>query len=288
MADYILVDTVDKARDTIHALQSRQQLSVDCEGVSLGRTGELCLLQIAIPQRVYLFDIFVLREKVFDIGLREILERESCVKLFYDCREDCSALKHQYNVEVKGIEDIQLLALLNMKLSGKRWQFVSGLQKCMSYHLGDCGFSGAEKARVHTALDNDKGLWRQRPISQDLLRYAAKDVMYLPNLKDKILSRISVAPRSSVLDTIRYASKRYADFMINNEGPEDSPYIGTARLPERIIPNMVRRGGVISYTPFEDTSVKCRSCFWYTGTTRSDGQCNRCYDLYVEKLRAAR
>lgn len=35
-------------------------------------------------------------------GLRAILEDPRTNKLFYDCRGDCNALKHQYNVEVNG------------------------------------------------------------------------------------------------------------------------------------------------------------------------------------------
>ena len=38
----------------------------------------------------------------FYAGLKDILEDPSITKLFYDCREDCNALQHQYNVYVKG------------------------------------------------------------------------------------------------------------------------------------------------------------------------------------------
>ena len=66
--NYTLVDTMDKAEEAIKDLNKLTQLSVDCEGVNLGRDGELCLIQIATSSKVYLFDIVELKEKVFDLG----------------------------------------------------------------------------------------------------------------------------------------------------------------------------------------------------------------------------
>jgi len=43
---------------------------------------------------------------------------------------------YQFNIStVAGILDIQILNTVQMKLSGKQWQCVSGLQKCMDYHM---------------------------------------------------------------------------------------------------------------------------------------------------------
>ena len=35
-------------------------------------------------------------------GLQEILEDDQITKIFFDCREDCNSLKHQYDVHVDG------------------------------------------------------------------------------------------------------------------------------------------------------------------------------------------
>jgi len=37
-------------------------------------------------------------------GLRDILEDAQVTKLFYDCRENCNALQHLYEVKVQGEE----------------------------------------------------------------------------------------------------------------------------------------------------------------------------------------
>ena len=59
---------MDKAEEAIKDLNKLTQLSVDCEGVNLGRDGELCLIQIATSSKVYLFDIVELKGQVFDLG----------------------------------------------------------------------------------------------------------------------------------------------------------------------------------------------------------------------------
>jgi len=39
---------------------------------------------------------------IIDSGLKDILEDAQVTKLFYDCREDCNALQHQFGVKVDG------------------------------------------------------------------------------------------------------------------------------------------------------------------------------------------
>ncbi|KAF6033660.1 hypothetical protein EB796_008034 [Bugula neritina] len=63
-----LVDQEHQLPDVIQLLRRETQLSVDCEGVDLGRFGELCLVQVATTQKVYLFDVVVLGRKIFDQG----------------------------------------------------------------------------------------------------------------------------------------------------------------------------------------------------------------------------
>ena len=63
-----LVDSVEKVQAAVENLKSYEMLSVDCEGVDLGKDGALCLLQIATKEKVYLFDIVELEGKAFETG----------------------------------------------------------------------------------------------------------------------------------------------------------------------------------------------------------------------------
>jgi len=67
-----LIDQEHQLPDVIQLLRKETQLSVDCEGVELGKTGELCLVQIATSQKVYLFDVEVLGRKIFDQGKQRL------------------------------------------------------------------------------------------------------------------------------------------------------------------------------------------------------------------------
>jgi len=49
-------------------IQEYKVLAVDCEGVNLGREGELCLVQIGLgEQRVFLIDILAVSVNTFNI-----------------------------------------------------------------------------------------------------------------------------------------------------------------------------------------------------------------------------
>jgi hypothetical protein len=53
-----VVTSVHRCREICRSLASEDVLAVDCEGVSLSRSGRLCLVQIATAsERSYLFDI---------------------------------------------------------------------------------------------------------------------------------------------------------------------------------------------------------------------------------------
>jgi len=63
-----LIDQGHQLPDVIQLLREETQLSVDYDGVDLGRFGELCLVQVATTQKVYLFDVVVLGRKIFNQG----------------------------------------------------------------------------------------------------------------------------------------------------------------------------------------------------------------------------
>lgn len=69
----VLVDSEEKVQIAVDDLRKFEMLSVDCEGVNLGKDGELCLLQIATKDKVYLFDIVELKGKAFERGKQEYI-----------------------------------------------------------------------------------------------------------------------------------------------------------------------------------------------------------------------
>ena len=76
----VLVDSEEKVQIAVDDLRKFEMLSVDCEGVNLGKDGELCLLQIATKDKVYLFDIVELKGKAFETGKQEYIYSQTLLQ----------------------------------------------------------------------------------------------------------------------------------------------------------------------------------------------------------------
>lgn len=78
-----VVVSVREARQLVSAiLGCRQPVSFDGEGVNLGPSGPMTLLQIGLVSgHIYIFDVMVERSLMYEGGLRELLESTDIVKV---------------------------------------------------------------------------------------------------------------------------------------------------------------------------------------------------------------
>lgn len=78
-----VVVSVREARQLVSAiLAARQPVSFDGEGVNLGPSGPMTLLQIGLVSgHIYIFDVMVERSLMYEGGLRELLESTDIVKV---------------------------------------------------------------------------------------------------------------------------------------------------------------------------------------------------------------
>jgi len=69
------------------ALSGHRVLALDCEGVNLGRQGEISLIQISTPSECFLLDVLDTprNEPVVELA-KEILEDDNICKIVHDCR----------------------------------------------------------------------------------------------------------------------------------------------------------------------------------------------------------
>ncbi|XP_072181223.1 uncharacterized protein [Diadema setosum] len=159
-------------------------VALDCEGVDLGRTGDLTLVQIAkMNGLVYIFDVQKCPSIFTDGLLADFLESSSVLKVIHDCRSDAAALYHQFGVTLTNIFDTSI-----------------------AFHLlqDQCAIDGASiRGRINfkdlcqivgeEATHKDKKFlkkmryiyrfWAKRPLTQDMINYAALDVhLLLPNI----------------------------------------------------------------------------------------------------------
>ena len=169
-----LVDTVEKedtAIATILECVPNGPLAVDCEGIDLGRRGELCILQVACITKtsavvVVLFDVCVLGRAMFDRGLRQVLENANIIKLVYDARADSDALFAQFDVQLRGLIDVQVAY---MKTKKPNDSFLTGMKKALVAVGTSAAFKDDGQKLFLPEYGGSFQVWKQRPLIPQLV-----------------------------------------------------------------------------------------------------------------------
>lgn len=204
---------VVSTKETLQALLKRlsfeRLLSIDCEGSDLSKGswrdgtliedtsvplhGQLTLLQVALQSgEAFAIDLLELGSQAFDLGLRDLLQNPSIIKVVHDFRQDEDALWHQFRVRVQGLFDCQMCDILIRRLQGLRTTYVQGGAKLMATHgielVSVPGYGPVTqemKLRIHERFSQDRHLWIRRPLPFEMVQYAKADVLPLSQLYQK-------------------------------------------------------------------------------------------------------
>lgn len=175
-----IVKDVFRARAVGAELLQVGLLAFDCEGVDLGATGELTLLQVAFFDSgnsqdseqefcVKIFDICALGHAGMQY-LKDFLEDSGTLKLVHDVHQDAAALSGQFGVRLAGIFDTQLA---HEATEGKMLASLNDV-------LRQCGLDQhTSKDSIHKMMRQTPDIWKRRPLSPALVSYAAQDVVLL-------------------------------------------------------------------------------------------------------------
>lgn len=165
-------------------------ISLDCEGINLGIKGELTLVEIGtVRGEAFIFDVLACPGIVIEGGLKALLENEKVIKIIHDCRNDSVNLYIQYKILLRNVFDTQSAhALLQYQEHGKQ------VYKVKNISLNTlCDIYNAPKNPMKDQLKNiyrrDQKYWSRRPLSRDMLLYAAADVLVLIN--DQLYSKMA-------------------------------------------------------------------------------------------------
>jgi exonuclease 3'-5' domain-containing protein 1 len=125
--------------------------------------------------------------------LKDILQDEEILKVFFDVRNDSDALFAHFDVALQGIEDVQLMESATRKTTASR-KFLTGLTKCVKNNpitsFGRNGLASWKlaKERGERLFKAEHGgsyeVTNRRPIPGDIIPYCVGDVQYLPGLRD--------------------------------------------------------------------------------------------------------
>lgn len=180
----------------LQTLASAPCLYFDLEGVKLGRSGTISIMQVLVhpADRTHLIDIHTLGEEAFNIPgqagltLKDILQSETIPKVFFDVRNDSDALFAHFGIKLAGIQDLQLMEL-GARTNRPR-KYVSGLANCIEK---DLGLTAAEKQLWKETKEKGLNLFaperggsyevfNTRPLTDAVTQYCIQDVRFLPIL----------------------------------------------------------------------------------------------------------
>jgi exonuclease 3'-5' domain-containing protein 1 len=209
---------------------------IDLEGVDLSRDGTLSiviiLIDTGIPTRhACLIDVHTLGAQAFETvgvkntSLKDVLQDERIVKVFFDVRNDSDALFAHFGVSLKGIEDVQLMESAARKTTASR-KYLNGLAKCVATYVLKPSSSGLAvwklaKDRGERLFQAKHGgspdVFNQRPIIQAIINYCVGNVQYLSELRKTFWTRKTTEWRQLVS---RESTKRVTE----SQAPEYLPH----------------------------------------------------------------
>ena len=162
------IDSDAGLRPLLDALKRVKEVAIDTEADNLFRySTRVCLLQAFVGGDTYLVDLLA------PLDFDPLFERLARLHLIMHGSDyDLRLLHDEYGFVASSMFDTMLAAQL---LNRHR----IGLASLLHEHFG-----------VAISKEGQKANWSRRPIAPKLLDYAARDVLYLPRLRDQLTAEL--------------------------------------------------------------------------------------------------
>ncbi|MCF0231941.1 MAG: ribonuclease D [Enterococcus sp.] len=141
---------------------------------------KLCLIQFCDGSETFIVDPLAIKDLS---PLKSIFLDKNCVKVFHSCSQDLEVLYHSIGVVPDPIFDTQLAA----GLIGLAYQ--AALSTLIH------SFYGVKLSKTDSFSE-----WSERPLSASQLKYAKEDVLYLPDMYEKMREELKNFGRYNWLD----------------------------------------------------------------------------------------
>jgi ribonuclease D len=162
--DYKLIETPDELAGIIEVLEKQDAVAVDLEADSMFHFKEkVCLVQLATRRHNFVIDPL----KINDFSLlRPLFNNPKIQKIFHGADYDVRSLYRDFQIVIQNMFDTQLA----------------------SRFLGDkaTGLEAVVHKRFNVRLNKkyQKKDWSERPLSEKMIEYAARDTFYLLPLSE--------------------------------------------------------------------------------------------------------
>ena len=181
MTNYEVIKTPHDLRRAIETLTNQQVVGLDTETTDLDPyTSRLRLIQLAAPDKVYIFDLDAFRNgdlsKAEHIApLRHLLEAQRPIKIAHNSKFDAKFIKHNLGVDLGGLFDTLLASQL---VGAGDIEERHGLESVATRYLNE-------------AVDKTERLsnW-DFELSEAQLEYAARDAAVLLPLRERLIDRL--------------------------------------------------------------------------------------------------
>ncbi len=170
-----IVRRTSELRRLVDKLRSEPLLAIDTESNSLYAYYEqVCLVQLSTREEDYIVDPLA----VDDMSPLGIILADPAIEIIFHAAEyDVITLKRDFGYTFSTIFDTMLAARI---CGWKRFGLGNILEELF----------GIQVNKQHQRAD-----WSQRPLPDELLRYAQMDTHYLPALRDRLLDELTAAGR---------------------------------------------------------------------------------------------
>lgn len=156
---YLIVDSISKLEKFVGQLEKQKIIGVDLEADSMYHFKEkVCVIQIATPQATAVIDPL----QIEDLSvLKPVFGRANIQKIFHGADYDVRSLYRDFSISVNNLFDTELA--------------------CRFLGFKESGLEAVLKKRFNVSLNKkyQRKDWSKRPLPEDMIAYAAKDVTYL-------------------------------------------------------------------------------------------------------------
>ena len=162
----LYLDTADQVARFSASIAGARQVALDTEGASFHKfVDRVYLLQVSTREQSAVIDPLPIGTPT---GLGALVEDPNVEIVFHDADYDVRLLQQDYGWRIRNIFDTRVAAQL---LGFKAFGLAALLDK----------YFGVTLDKKHQRAD-----WSMRPLTADMLAYAAQDTMYLLELRDRL------------------------------------------------------------------------------------------------------
>ena len=168
-------------------MRSSSYVALDMEGVNLGASGQITLVQLAfmtdhsVVPKICIFDA-LLNPELLKTCLRPLFESEKIIKVIHDARNDSSCLYGRHGITLTNIFDTQVAhSIIQQQNTGRpayKAKYISLNNLCELY-AGAEALNHPKKEQMKKVYRKDQKYWTHRPLTEEMLFYAAFDVFAL-------------------------------------------------------------------------------------------------------------